>query len=440
MPWFNNSSGVWDGFSLMGEPAYCCGGVNEFHISDKDKDILRRLAEEVSGFAIKKIEDDKKKLWREHNDLKSKYPIIFCDPENGWNEIITGEMLLCSGNLARRWEYVLRKKIFYAKEMKDDTPIERIFDINFSYTDSEWSIAETYNYGKEGGSYVWDSPIKNMEDMEMIKEPKIEIDYESTLRTIALANKIFKDILNVRLVGVFWWTFGMTLDVVRLIGLEKMMIYLNDKPEFIHRIMRRLTDLYIRKLQFLENNDLLTLNNDYTYIGTGALGYTNDLPKRKLDGLPVKTLDLWGNSESQETVGVSPKMFEEFIFPYQLEIQKQFGLNCYGCCEPLDKRWHIIKDIPNLRRVSVSAWADRKAMAENLEDNYIYSWKPKPSDLSIPNINQDLIRKYVRETLDVTKGCILEIVMKDNHTIGKNPKNITNWVKIVREEINKIFG
>jgi len=440
MSFFDNSTGIWTGVSLMGEPGYCSGKINEIFISDRDKNILIKLAEEVANLASKKSEEEKRKLWYAHNDLKTKFPVILCDPENGWNEIITGDSIACKSDLARRWEYVLRKKIFYGKELMDDTPIERVFDIAYTATDSEWGAREEYKGGKDGGSYVWDSPIKNEKDIFKIKVPVITIDHETTLKTIELAQEIFKDLLEVRLVGIWWWSFGMSLDLIRLIGFEKMLIYMCDKPDFIHKIMRKFTDGYMAKLDYLEKNNLLILNNDAIYIGTGGLGYTKDLPVKGRTGSTVKTMDLWGNTESQETVGVSAEMFEEFIFKYQLEIQKRFGLNCYGCCEPLEKRWKIIKNVPNLRRVSVSAWADRKKMADFLEDKYIYSWKPRPTDLAISKMDRDRVRNYIRETLEVTKGCILEIVMKDNHTIGKNPKNVTDWVKIAREEVTRIYS
>ena len=114
----------------------------------------------------------------------------------------------------------------------------------------------------------------------------------------------------------------------------------------------------------------------------------------------------------------------------------RFGLICYGCCEPLDQRWKIIKKIPNLRRVSVSAWANWERMSEYLEDKYIYSYKPNPSDLAVPFIDEDSIRKKITNILSITKNNILEIVMKDNHTICNNPNNIINWVKIAREEVD----
>jgi hypothetical protein len=144
---------------------------------------------------------------------------------------------------------------------------------------------------------------------------------------------------------------------------------------------------------------------------------------------------MWGFGESQETVGVSAAMFAEFVFPYQLPVLERFGLNCYGCCEPLQNRWHIVKTIPRLRRVSVSPWADQQKMAEMLQDDYIYSRKPAPSVLAVPHINEDAIRADIRKTLDVTRGCVVELIMKDNHTLGHNPHNIVRWVEIAREEI-----
>jgi hypothetical protein len=143
---------------------------------------------------------------------------------------------------------------------------------------------------------------------------------------------------------------------------------------------------------------------------------------------------MWGFGESQETVGISPEMFEEFIFPYQLPVLDRFGLNCYGCCEPLDTRWHIVVKVPRLRRVSVSPWADLAQMAERLGDRYILSMKPNPADLALPVFDEGRIRDDIRRALRVTRDCCVEVIMKDNHTIGGDPNRVIRWVQIVREE------
>ena len=143
---------------------------------------------------------------------------------------------------------------------------------------------------------------------------------------------------------------------------------------------------------------------------------------------------MWGFAGSQETVGVSPQMFAEFVFPYQLRILERFGLNCYGCCEPLDKRWHIVQQIPNLCRVSISPWAELARMAEMLGDRYIYSMKPHPTDLAVSSLDEDRVRAQLREAFRITQNCRVEAIMKDNHTIGNNHQNVIRWCQIAREE------
>jgi hypothetical protein len=208
-------------------------------------------------------------------------------------------------------------------------------------------------------------------------------------------------------------------------------------PDDLHRFMAFLRDGHLAKLDFLEENNLLSLNNNGTYVGSGGFGYTDELPASDFDG-KVRTRDMWGFTESQETVSVDPVMFEEFVFHYQLPIAERFGLNCYGCCEPLDSRWHIIKKIPNLRRVSVSPWADVNLMSEYLGQDYIYSRKPSPSDIAMPHPDWNRIRKNLKAFIFATRHNRTEIIMKDNHTIGKNPDNVRTWCRIAQEEANNI--
>jgi hypothetical protein len=113
-------------------------------------------------------------------------------------------------------------------------------------------------------------------------------------------------------------------------------------------------------------------------------------------------------------------------------------LNCYGCCEPLDKRWDVVKQFPHLRRVSVSPWADKRKMAEQLADKYIYSLKPNPADLAMSTFDEERIRADLREVLQITRNCCVEIIMKDNHTIRNDPQRVIRWVQLAREEAERV--
>ncbi len=147
---------------------------------------------------------------------------------------------------------------------------------------------------------------------------------------------------------------------------------------------------------------------------------------------------MWGLAESQVTIGVSPDMFEEFIFPYQKKLMERFGLTCYGCCEPMDNRFDIVKQVPNLRRVSVSAWANPEIMADKLKHDYIYSLKPNPTSLAVSQMDEKYVKNELSDFLKTTKNNCVEVIMKDNHTLGNNPENVKNWTRIVREVIEEV--
>jgi hypothetical protein len=147
---------------------------------------------------------------------------------------------------------------------------------------------------------------------------------------------------------------------------------------------------------------------------------------------------MWAWAENQETVGISPEMFEEFVFHYQLSILKLFGLNNYGCCEPLDNRFHIIKNIPRLRKVTVSPWANLEKMVDMAGKNYCLCIKPHPVDLAASKIDKELIRKKMNTIFKTARNCHVEVLMQDTHTIGNNPDNVIDWVKIAKEEAGRI--
>lgn len=403
-------------------------------VGDRDREVLRRLAGKMAELAARPVEQEKRELWYRHNALEATRPVVFCDPENGWNEIITEDQIECEGELARGWEMTLRKEIFWAESMGDDRVVEAVFNVPLVYEESDWGMHETIFRVAAHGSYVWDPPIKDYRDVDQLRFPEITVDHQTSDELLGLARETFDGILQVRQKTMWWWTLGMTWTLVNLRGLEQVMLDMCDHPDGLHRLMGILRDGHLAKLDFLEENNLLSLNNDNTYVGSGGFGFTRELPQGDFDGGRVRTVDIWGFCESQETVHVSPAMFEEFIFPYQVPILKRFGLNCYGCCEPLNRRWHVVKRFPRLRRVSVSPWADFEQMAGFLGTDYIYSLKPSPADLALPEIDEDRIRRGLRRLLEITKGCRVEVIMKDNHTIGNNPQNVIRWCRIAQEE------
>ena len=407
----------------------------DIDIEISEVDILRNLARRVAELAHKPEMDVKRKLWCMHNKLQTLQPVIFCDPENGWNEIITDAQIQCKSKLARRWEMNLRKEIFWGEEMGDDRPVEPFFNVPYTVSADHWGFEIVRHRTSESGSFAWDSPIHDYEkDLKKMHPLTFEIDWATTNACLHTAEEIFNGILKVKLKGVWWWSMGMSYPAILLRGMENLLTDFMVYPDEVKEMMSIISRGFMNKLDFLEENNLLSLNNDGTYVGSGGYGYTDMLPQTEFDG-KVRCADMWGFTESQETVGVSPETYAEFIYPYEKPIMDRFGLTCYGCCEPLDLRWQIVKNHHNLRRVSCSAWADLTKMAEYLGHDYIASIKPSPVCISSPDINRDAIRNQIREILHTMDGCIVELIMKDNHTLGNRPENVVAWTRIAKEEV-----
>ena len=403
-----------------------------------DRDILRHLAGSLRAHAERPEMAERKTRLKALNALKPDRPVVLCFPEGSWPELVPPGECECEDPLLRGWELQMRGLVFWAEHIDDDNVLEPCFDVRWIVSDDGYGVEVPYHHGADRGSYVWDPPLKDLpNDLDRLHVRHPTVDRAETARQMDLAGELFGDLLAPRLKGWFGWTCGLTMDAIHLIGLERLMLAMYDEPEALHRLMAFLRDDMMGYLSWFEAEGLVTLNNTNGYVGSGGVAYTDELPAADWKpGDPVRLKDVWGFAESQETVGISPAMFAEFILPYQLPLLERFGLNCYGCCEPVHTRWESIKRIPHLRRVSVSPWCDQGRMAELLGRDYVFSRKPNPAHVCA-SFNEDAIRADLRSTLDVAGDGPLEIILKDTHTVQGEPQRLGRWVKIAREEIDR---
>jgi hypothetical protein len=411
--------------------------LKNFEISPEERAILRGLAIRIADAAARPEQQEKAALWKQHNQLQPTRPLIFCDPENGWNEIIVDADIKCTNELAAAWENRLRKELFWAEQMGDDKVIDNNFYVYYAYQDTGWGADAIRVKTAEEGSYTWLPGLKSYDMLDSLHYPEITVDYDATNLLFEKAKELFDGILNVEIRGQWWWSLNPANEVVYMRGLEQMMMDMYDYPNELHRLMAFLRDGMLQKLDFLQTNGLLSRNDGNIYVGSGGFGFTDELPSPDFSG-HIRTCDMWGFSECQETTCISPAMFEEFAFVYQLPLMEPFGLTCYGCCEPMEKRWEIVKRARNLRRVSVSPWANVAEMRELLGSDYVFSYKPNPAYIAQPDNDWELVRSQLREIIALTRNCRVEIIMKDNHTIGENPGNVKQWCRIAREESDRL--
>lgn len=423
--------------------------LQEVEVSAADRAILRALAEEVAEVAGRPEQAEKTDLWTRHNDLEETPPPILVGPENSWNEIFRFDRdIECAGTMAQDWEMWLRKQLYWANAIKDDTPIERRFYVPHYGDNPEWIIAEA-NIGDEDKShaYAWKPVLEDLDDNEfdsidvneLIEDQVVVVDPEASDTALALAEDVLGDLLEVKRRSWWFWSSHLVLAYSYYRGIQTMMLDFFDHPNKVHEINARLTDTYVAKLQQLEREGVLTSNATNHWVGSGGLGLTTELTYKEMPDVTLK--DMWGLVEQQEASGLSQGMYEEFIFPYMSRVAALFGLTSVGCCEPLDPWWDVLEKIPNLRRVSVSPWANRAKMSEYLGSDYVYSFKVNPSPVTVPNMDENHVRRELSEFLPMARanGNRSELILKDLHTLGGTPEDVGRWVEIAREEIAKVW-
>jgi len=399
----------------------------------KDRTILRDLAKRVAEVAALPVMAGRREMWRRHNRLKRVRPMILVFPEGAWRELLPETTLACEGEAARRMERTLRMRLYYPEHFHDDTVIENEWIVNKVVRTTGWGLEVRHvPSAAPTGAWGFDPVIRGPADLQRLRFPEVRYDAEATRRGLEAAQGLFGDILDVRLKGVSRVSFHLMNLYCQLRGLEQVMWDMHDNPGMLHDAMAFLEEGNRRVVQQYQDLNLLSLNNDSAYHSSGGVGYTDELPPPDADPSRVRPCDMWASAEAQEMAQVSPDMHEEFIFQYERRLLQPFGLNGYGCCDDLTRKLHLVFQIPRIRRISISPWADVDACAERLRGNTIFSWKPNPAHL-VGAFDDQRVRDYVRHTLDVTRGCVIEMILKDTHTCEDRPERFTRWTAIARD-------
>lgn len=416
----------------------------DYIITNKDKKILRELAKRKAEIAELPTHIEKINMWKDLNSLKEVRPLVWIN-EISWNEMnVNDELSLkTSTEFSRFLETRLRRTIYQWKHMRADMVVEPTIPCYFVVDDSGFGISQQVNTSKiDVNSDIYSREYKTQidkdEDIKKIKNPKVFFNKKASNEMFESMLDSFDGILKVERRGIPGLKFSPWDELVKWWGVEKSLKDLILKPDLVHKAMKRLVEAYLSRLNQYEKLNLLSLNNCNYRTGSGGLGYTNEIPEEKNKIENIEALDLWGSSTAQIFTAVSPKMHNEFALKYELKWLERFGLNYYGCCEPLDKKIEILKKIPNLRKISMSPWVDLDKGASNIGKEYVFSYKPNPS-IFISNFwDLESIKDNFSKSLKKIKNCSVEIIMKDVSSVNGKPERLWEWAKMAIEVVEKL--
>lgn len=405
----------------------------------KDHDIIRDLAKKYLEISKEDVQDERRRLWRQHNSLKPTRPLIYTRTFGWWE--MPESKCKCEDQFLRQYEGWLRYKLYW-HSLNDDSIFEPWINLSAVYKCTGWGIDYVLNKTNDaGGSYKESHPIENYEkDMKKMRMPFHGIDEKASAENLARLNDAIGDIITINLdrgTAYRMWAGDIATHIGHLRGIEPIMYDMMDQPENLHKLLAFLRDGILQVYEQAEAAGDLGL---YAHENQ-AMTYAEELEDPAPNTKEVKCDQLWGYAASQEYTLISPEMQDEFLLQYQLPILKKFGLTAYGCCEDLSNKIDILRKIPNLRRIAVSPFADPKKCAEQIGGEYVLSYRPNPSSTVSCGFDPDTIKNDLRKNLEIFKAneCHPDITLKDVESVENDPNRVREWVKLTRETISETW-
>jgi len=402
--------------------------------------VLRELGKAVAEAAALDINGETVRLWKCLNTLRPVRPMIMLD-QLPWNELnVNDELTLrCQDPFLRSLEWQLRERLYKFRHfrgdmvMHDRVEIPKTVRVETGVHVHETTLATDPTSGVV--SHQFEDQIPDDAALERIPMPKVIVDEAADRRNLALAGEIFEGILPVRPVGPAWGYgvhAGVWDTITSLRGAERVLYDIIDRPDFSFRMVSKFAAMFSHTVDQYEALGLLDVGAPGVHC-TGA--YTDELPSADYHGGRAQARDVCVFGLAQVFSTISPEMHDVFeIQPMKPHLER-FGLAYYGCCDPLDRKIHIVRKIRNVRKISASPWADPERTAEQIGRDFVLSAKPNPAFLATDRFDEARVRRELRHIVAAcrTHGTPCELILKDVSTVRYEPQRLVAWERIARE-------
>jgi hypothetical protein len=412
-------------------------------LSAKDKKTLRPLAERYSEIAHLDVQKERIERYYRTNALQPVRPVVLID-EVPWGEIGDAALTnVCSPELG--WiESLLRHALYQWEHFQVDLVLPPVFQVAKR---TRWrrgiglDVQDRRIQGNTGAhisSHAYTDQLRTEDDLEKLHPPEIVYDQAASEAALAVARDLFDGLMDVVLIGGNMG-FNIWDNVARYRGVDSILIDLAERPEFMHKLARRFAEIAQSQFQQQEQQGLLDAR---PYLLHCTPACARELPAPDHAG-HYQTRNVWGRCAAQIFGSVSPGMHDEFDLAYNQELFRDCGLLYYGCCEPMDRKIDILRArFKNLRKISVTPWADARRAAEGMGGDFVMSAKPNPAFVAMPRFDPAPVEREIELYCEVCRqhGTTLEFVLKDISTIGNHPANLTQWAATVQSVIERHYG
>jgi hypothetical protein len=404
----------------------------------REKEHIRELASQIEEAA----EQDEAivQRYKDINALKVVKPTVaIYPPANAIKILIPEKELAMKPGIFRDLEYTFRLNLLQRRLFDADMPNIRTLYSGLCAHTTEWTEEyKTVRATVDGHSAAFEPCILEYGDIHKLKQPELVVDFEKTQEQYEMVQDALGDILDVQPGSPFMCTHGwgesMIDQFVEMRGLEQFYIDMIDAPQFVHEVMRLMTDMKLRLLDQYREMGAFTLNHQ-SRTGAASYTFTDELPGNDYVPAHVVEKNMWGFAQAQELSGVSPEMLEEFVLPYQAEMLNRFGLSAYGCCEPMDiKIASVERFIDNMRIFFISPYTNQRLAAEISKGRHVLALKLHAELFS--HFEEARAEVYLKDVLKSTNGCPVTLTFGEIMEYGKDENVFGRAVRVAKRAVD----
>jgi hypothetical protein len=402
------------------------------------REAIRELARRYVEIAALPRQQETIDGWRRLNGLQSTRPMVRIE-QLPWDELDWGkEEMVCQddgppgqGPGLRSIEGRLRRTLYAWEHFKADMVV--LPYIGIPKTVQNARIGPAWIVERKGLSQHYEAQLSTIEEVRALETPVIETDPELDRQRLEQAGDVFEGILPVKLTGIGRHS-GLWDRITTLISPERVLYDLIDRPEYVATLISKFVEMENGVLDQFEGQGLLEAAPADIHC-TG--GFCDELPSAGYDGVTATARDTWTFSMAQMFSEVSPAMQDAFDITPLKPLLERYGLVYYGCCEPLHNKIDIVRKIGNVRKISVSPWADKEVSAAKMHGDYVFSAKPNPAYVAMGSFDAELVRNDLTETVAICRrhNTPCELILKDVSTVCNEPGRLTEWEKIAMEVV-----
>jgi hypothetical protein len=346
-------------------------------------------------------------LWGRHERLEivERIPVCLEVRDSMWGRFLGYDLQALTADRIRDLvRFELEQKIYRHEVIRDDTVVSRelrtgayhvALTSRTMFGARRTSIPDTEGWRVE--------PIVRTEaDLASLRPPEIRWDPEASRRRAEEFLDAVHGDLPVQAPRPGAMTRGPLDLAVELRGWEQLMLDFHDRPGFVHDLMRAITD--------------------------ARIGYEKE--RARLLGIDLGTSEggLWEDDVNCDVL--SPRAYEEFVFPYECEMARLYGRVTFHSCGKLTPVLDLVVRIPGLHRLYFSEpWTDLAAAHAAARNRMAIRVDMNPATrIGVPR--HELLPVLDRMAA-VGRGCVLQVHMASART--GTPEQVLQWVRIATE-------